>query len=48
MEQILNDHADAYHAKKRGGPEKQQVPIDDQQAREFFDSQSLREWIRRY
>lgn len=41
MEQILNDHADAHQAQKRGGPERQQVPITDQQAREFFDSNSF-------
>jgi RNA polymerase sigma-70 factor, ECF subfamily len=35
MEEILNDHADAHRAHKRGGPEKQRVPMDDQQAREF-------------
>jgi RNA polymerase sigma-70 factor, ECF subfamily len=35
MEQILNDHADAHHAHKRGGAEKQRVPIDEQQAREL-------------
>jgi RNA polymerase sigma-70 factor (ECF subfamily) len=35
MEQILNDHADAHNAHKRGGAEKQRVPIDEQQAREF-------------
>jgi RNA polymerase sigma factor (sigma-70 family) len=38
MEQILNDHADAHQAQKRGGKERKQVPIDDQQAREFLDS----------
>lgn len=41
MEQILNDHADAYHAQKRGGIEKRQVPIDNQQAREFSGSESF-------
>jgi RNA polymerase sigma-70 factor, ECF subfamily len=41
MEQILNDHADAYHAQKRGGPERQQVPINDQQAGDFFDNTCL-------
>jgi RNA polymerase sigma factor (sigma-70 family) len=41
MEQILNDHADAHRAQKRGGPERQQVPVNDQQAREFFDSNSF-------
>jgi RNA polymerase sigma-70 factor, ECF subfamily len=35
MEQILNDHADAHNAHKRGGAEKQRVPIDEQQAREL-------------
>jgi RNA polymerase sigma factor (TIGR02999 family) len=29
MEQILNDHADAYHASKRGGPGKQRVALDE-------------------
>jgi RNA polymerase sigma factor (sigma-70 family) len=41
MEQILNDHADAHQAQKRGGPARQQVPISEQQAREFFDSDSF-------
>jgi RNA polymerase sigma factor (sigma-70 family) len=41
MEQILNDHADAHQALKRGGPARRQVPIDDQQAREFLDSNSF-------
>lgn len=41
MEQILNDHADAYRAQKRGGPERRQVPLNDEQAREFFDSDSF-------
>lgn len=35
MEEILNDHADAHHAHKRGGPQKQRVPIDETQAREL-------------
>lgn len=35
MEEILDDHADAYRADKRGGPQKQRVPMDEQQAREF-------------
>lgn len=35
MEQILNDHADAYRALKRGGDVKRRVPIDERQAREF-------------
>src|SRR5262245_51351485 len=38
MEQILNDHADAYRAQKRGGPKRQQVPIDEQQNRHFLNS----------
>ena len=37
MEEILNDHADAHRAQKRGGAQKQRVPIDEQQAREFGD-----------
>jgi RNA polymerase sigma-70 factor (ECF subfamily) len=37
MEQILNDHADAHQAHKRGGAQKQRVPLDDQQARDFGD-----------
>jgi RNA polymerase sigma factor (sigma-70 family) len=37
MEQILNDHADAHNAHKRGGAEKRRVPMDEQQAREFGD-----------
>jgi RNA polymerase sigma-70 factor (ECF subfamily) len=39
MEEILNDHADAHRADKRGGPQKQRVPIDEQQAREFGDGE---------
>ena len=39
MEEILNDHADAHQAEKRGGAEKQRVPIDEQQAREFGDGE---------
>jgi len=39
MEEILNDHADAYGAKKRGGAQKQRVPIDEQQARDFGDGE---------
>jgi RNA polymerase sigma-70 factor (ECF subfamily) len=35
MEQILNDHADAHYARKRGGIERQRVPLDGDQAREF-------------
>jgi RNA polymerase sigma factor (sigma-70 family) len=35
MEEILNDHADAHRAQKRGGAQKQRVPIDEHQAREF-------------
>jgi len=34
MEQILNDHADAHRALKRGGNVKRRVPIDEQQARD--------------
>jgi RNA polymerase sigma factor (sigma-70 family) len=37
MEQILNDHADAHSAQKRGGAEKKRVPMDEQQARELGD-----------
>jgi len=37
MEEILNDHADAHRASKRGGAQKQRVPIDEQQARELGD-----------
>jgi len=39
MEEILNDHADTYRADKRGGPQKQGVPIDGQQARELGDGE---------
>jgi RNA polymerase sigma factor (sigma-70 family) len=39
MEQILNDHADAHHAFKRGGSQKHRVPLDEQQAREFGDAE---------
>jgi RNA polymerase sigma factor (TIGR02999 family) len=35
MEQVLNDHADAHRALKRGGDVKRRVPIDEHQAREF-------------
>jgi RNA polymerase sigma-70 factor, ECF subfamily len=35
MEQILNDHADAHRALKRGGGLQRRVPINEQQAREF-------------
>ena len=41
MEQILNDHADAHSASKRGGARKQRVPIDDQQARELGETQPV-------
>jgi RNA polymerase sigma factor (sigma-70 family) len=37
MEQILNDHADAHSAQKRGGAQKKRVPMDEQQARELGD-----------
>lgn len=39
MEEILNDHADAYRADKRGGTQKQRVPLDEQQAREFGEGE---------
>jgi RNA polymerase sigma-70 factor, ECF subfamily len=39
MEEILIDHAEAYRAQKRGGAQKQRVPIDEQQAREFRDGE---------
>jgi RNA polymerase sigma-70 factor (ECF subfamily) len=39
MEEILNDYADAHRADKRGGPQKQRVPIDEQQARELGDGE---------
>jgi RNA polymerase sigma factor (TIGR02999 family) len=39
MEQILNDHADAYNAAKRGGATKIRVPLDDAQAGEFAQSE---------
>jgi RNA polymerase sigma-70 factor (ECF subfamily) len=35
MEEILNDHADARRARKRGGGERQRVPLDENQAREL-------------
>jgi RNA polymerase sigma-70 factor, ECF subfamily len=35
MEQILNDHADARNAQKRGGADRRRVPLDENQAREF-------------
>jgi RNA polymerase sigma-70 factor, ECF subfamily len=43
MEQILNDHADAYRAKKRGGPLRKRVPLDQQQAKEILESGSFAE-----
>jgi RNA polymerase sigma-70 factor (ECF subfamily) len=39
MEEILIDHAEGYRAQKRGGAQKQRVPIDEQQAREFRDGE---------
>ena len=39
MEQILNDHADAHKAGKRGGDRKQRVPLNEDQAREFADGE---------
>jgi RNA polymerase sigma factor (sigma-70 family) len=42
MEQILNDQADAHRAKKRGGANRQRVPLDERQAREFVESAS---WV---
>ena len=40
MEQILNDHADGHLAQKRGGAQRQRVPIDEQQARELGDGET--------
>jgi RNA polymerase sigma-70 factor, ECF subfamily len=40
MEQILNDHADAHKAGKRGGAQKQRVPLNEDQAREFADGET--------
>ena len=37
MEQILNDHADAHNAQKRGGVQRQRIPINEEQAMEFGD-----------
>ena len=42
MEQILNDHADAYRAKKRGGANRRRVPLDEQQAQQFLENRS---WV---
>jgi RNA polymerase sigma-70 factor, ECF subfamily len=39
MEEILNDHADAHRAHKRGGPQKRRVPIDETQARELAEGE---------
>jgi RNA polymerase sigma-70 factor (ECF subfamily) len=41
MEQILNDHADAYRASKRGGAQKVRVAVDEEQAREFGDGEPI-------
>ena len=43
MEQILNDHADAHWARKRGGRDKKRVPIDENQARDFGDRDAPRQ-----
>ena len=40
MEQILNDHADAYRANKRGGSDKRRVPVDEHQAQEWNEGGS--------
>jgi RNA polymerase sigma-70 factor (ECF subfamily) len=40
MEQILNDHADAYRANKRGGAEKRRIPVDEHQAHEWNEDES--------
>jgi RNA polymerase sigma factor (sigma-70 family) len=40
MEQILNDHADAYRANKRGGADKRRVPVDEHQAHEWNEGES--------
>jgi len=42
MEQILNDHADAHAAGKRGGKDKRRVPLDEHQARDFGDQDAPR------
>lgn len=39
MEQVLNDWADAYHAGKRGGLTRKRVPLDENQRREFGQSE---------
>jgi RNA polymerase sigma-70 factor (ECF subfamily) len=41
MEQILNDHADAHRANKRGGPIRKRVPLDEHQAKELLESESF-------
>jgi len=41
MEQILNDSADSYRARKRGGAQKRRVPLDENQAREFAKGEEL-------
>lgn len=41
MEEILNDHADARNAQKRGGAGKRRVPLDEQQARDFSEVSNL-------
>jgi RNA polymerase sigma-70 factor (ECF subfamily) len=40
MEEILNDHADAHKALKRGGAGKERVPLNEDQAREFADGEA--------
>jgi len=42
MEQILNDHADAHWARKRGGKDRKRVPIDEHQACDFGDQDAPR------
>src|ERR1700733_396219 len=39
MEEILIDHAEAHRAQKRGGAQKQRVPIDEHKALEFGDGE---------
>ena len=40
MQRVLLDHAEAHGSKKRGGGNKNRVPLDQQQATEFGDGET--------
>jgi RNA polymerase sigma-70 factor, ECF subfamily len=42
MGQILCDHANAHQAQKRGGTSQKRVPLDEGQAKDFFESET---WV---